>query len=162
MGCAHIEHLLPGVQYVKHVGVKQLPHPATEPPLAPTMPEILTEIKRLNAEQPPASPTLTQLQAEVRAWTIAKGWADDRTVGDLLMLMVCELAEAMEEHRDWREPYEIRVVAGKPEGIPIELADVVIRILSFCGKYDINLEDAVLRKMAYNATREHRHGGKRA
>lgn len=106
-------------------------------------------------------PTLRALQLEIRQWTEAKGWADDRSVGDLMMLMVTEVAEAYEEYRNNREPLEVYVVAGKPEGIPIELADVVIRILSFCGKYNIDLQDAVLQKMAYNETRPHRHGGKR-
>lgn len=106
-------------------------------------------------------PTIAALQVQVKSWTAAKGWADNRTVGDLLMLMVSELAEALEEYRDWHEPNAVRVQNGKPEGIPIELADVVIRILSFCGKYDVDLQEAVLQKMAYNETREHRHGGKR-
>ena len=106
-------------------------------------------------------PTLRELQAQVGVWTIQKGWRDDRTVGDLLMLMVSELAEAMEEWRNWHEPNDWRVDHGKPEGIPVELADVVIRILSFCAKFDINLQQAVLDKMAFNETRPHRHGGKR-
>lgn len=104
---------------------------------------------------------ISALQEDVKRWTAEKGWKDDRSVGDLLMLMVSELAEALEEYRDWHEPNAIRVQNGKPEGIPIELADLVIRILSFCGKYDVDLQDAVLRKMAYNETRPHRHGGKR-
>jgi len=111
-------------------------------------------------------PTLAQLQKDIWEWTKAKGWADDeamgRTTGDLLMLMVCEIAEAYEEHRKWHSPTEIYVHAGKPEGIPIELADCVIRILSFAAKHDIDLQQAVLDKMAYNETREFRHGGKRA
>ena len=108
-----------------------------------------------------SGPSVAELQAAVHRWTIEKGWADARTVGDLLMLMVTEVAEAMEEWRNNHAPNEIRVHAGKPEGSPIELADVVIRILSFCGKFEIDLQDAILRKMAYNATRPHRHGEKR-
>jgi len=118
---------------------------------------------------PPEQPTLfrgegitiSALQEDVRIYTKEKGWDDDRTLGDLLLLVVREISEAYEEYRDWHEPNEVRVVHGKPEGIPIELADAVIRILSLCSKYDINLESALLMKHEFNKTREHRHGGKR-
>lgn len=49
----------------------------------------------------------------------------------------------------------------KPCGIPIELADVLIRIFDFAGKHGVDLEAAVKLKMDYNATRPHRHGGKK-
>lgn len=110
---------------------------------------------------PERGPSIAELQEYIKKWTVEKGWADDRSVGDLLLLMVSEVVEAYEEYRDWHEPNETRVVAGKPEGIPVELADVVIRIISFCSKYDINLAAAIEQKMAYNETRPHRHGNKR-
>jgi NTP pyrophosphatase (non-canonical NTP hydrolase) len=76
-------------------------------------------------------------------------------------ILVTEFAEAMEEHRSGRQPAEVYQSDGdKPEGIPIELADVVIRILDFCGRWGIDLEDAMREKMAYNWTLPHRHGGK--
>ena len=112
--------------------------------------------------------TLAALQKECQRWCKEKGWEDDRTVGDLLLLMVTEIAEAYEEYRNHHEPTEIYFnydihdhKIDKPEGIPIELADAVIRILSFCARFDIDLEAAVLQKMAYNETRPFRHGGKR-
>jgi len=49
---------------------------------------------------------------------------------------------------------------NKPEGLPIEIADVVIRILDFCEANDIDLELALNLKLAYNETRAFRHGGK--
>lgn len=49
----------------------------------------------------------------------------------------------------------------KPCGIPIELADVVIRIFDFCGRHGIDLESAIKLKMEYNSTRPYRHGGKK-
>ena len=91
-----------------------------------------------------------------------KGWHDDdRTFGELIALCHSELSEALEEHRNGKlctETYTGEKM--KPEGIPIELADVLIRIADMCGKYDIDLEQAVKTKMEYNRTRPHRHGGK--
>ncbi|WP_239711767.1 hypothetical protein [Paenibacillus sp. 19GGS1-52] len=48
----------------------------------------------------------------------------------------------------------------KPCGIPSELADIVIRVMDACGRYGIDLEQAVTEKMAYNARRPQWHGGK--
>lgn len=93
------------------------------------------------------------------------GWHDEpRTVGDLICLMHSELSEALEEHRNGKLPAEVYYNDNKPEkpeGIPIELADCIIRIFDFCGLHDIDLQNALTIKMKYNATRPYRHGGKK-
>lgn len=50
----------------------------------------------------------------------------------------------------------------KPEGIPSELADIIIRVLDTCGWLQIDIAAAIADKMAYNSQRPHRHGGKRS
>lgn len=92
-----------------------------------------------------------------------KGWHDtNRTFSECVLLIHCELSEAVEAHRDMdRTTDEIWLDGDKPEGVPIELADVLIRIADLCGEYGIDLEGAVKQKMAYNKTRPYRHGGKR-
>ena len=108
--------------------------------------------------------------AEVIDWLIrkayetakSKGWHEEPgTVGDSIALMHTELSEALEEFRAGGEPNACRTVAGKPEGVAVELADCVIRIFDFCGKHDVPLASALLAKMRYNETRPYRHGGKR-
>lgn len=49
---------------------------------------------------------------------------------------------------------------GKMEGIPSELADVIIRVLDMAEHYGIDIEAALTEKHAYNLTRPYKHGGK--
>lgn len=48
----------------------------------------------------------------------------------------------------------------KPCGVPSEMADIVIRVLHFCGKHGIDISRAVREKMLYNDSRPFKHGGK--
>lgn len=94
-----------------------------------------------------------------------KGWWDnERSFGDQVALMHSELSEALEEFRNGHAMTEIYYKdtpqGQKTEGIAAELADVLIRIFDTCGYYGIPLEQALREKMAYNANRPHRHGGK--
>jgi NTP pyrophosphatase (non-canonical NTP hydrolase) len=76
-----------------------------------------------------------------------------RNVGELLMLVVSELAEAMEgARRDLKDTH-------LPERtmLEVELADAVIRILDMAGGLGLDLGGAVEDKLAYNKERsDHR------
>jgi NTP pyrophosphatase (non-canonical NTP hydrolase) len=100
-------------------------------------------------------------------------WEEERTFGDIISLCHCELSEAIEEFRDGRKPNEIyysisdkSITHGdfksdlKPEGIPIELADVIIRIFDYCGHVGIDINAAILEKIEFNKSRPYKHGGK--
>ncbi|ALJ19513.1 hypothetical protein AOA12_06165 [Microbacterium sp. No. 7] len=50
--------------------------------------------------------------------------------------------------------------AFKPEGVPSELADVVIRAFDFADEAGIDLASIISEKLTFNATRGQRHGGK--
>ena len=92
---------------------------------------------------------------------VAHGWwEEERSFGEQIALMHSELSEALEDFRDNRVPDEIYYDGNKPNGIPVELADCVIRIFDTCGRYNINLQEAIIKKMAYNEQRPYKHGGK--
>ncbi len=88
-------------------------------------------------------------------------YENEKGFGDVIALMHSELTEAYEEYRHlkgFNETYYSE--NGKPEGIPSELADVIIRIFDFCGRHEIDLEKIILEKMDYNEKRPYKHGGK--
>lgn len=106
--------------------------------------------------------TLAAICAKADETARSHGWLDEpRSFGDQIALMHSELSEALEDYRAGRRIDEVWLDGEKPCGIPIELADCVIRIAQFCGSNGINLQAAVRQKMAYNETRTYRHGGKK-
>lgn len=112
--------------------------------------------------------TITELVTESYGTAKEKGWWDDESgdtqnFGMKLMLMVSELSEALEEYRHGRSLTEIWYQPdGKPEGIPVELVDVMIRIFDLAGRHNMPMLQAFHEKLAYNKTRPYRHGGKKA
>lgn len=88
--------------------------------------------------------------ANQRWWVdLHTGEPVQRNVGELLMLVVSELAEAMEGHRknlpDDKLPH-------RPM-IEVELADALIRICDAAAGLGLDLGGAVAEKMAFNAVR---------
>lgn len=102
---------------------------------------------------------------EIHKNAVQHGWYDGngaKNFGELLMLVVTEVAEVMEEYRNGRLMKETYVNKnGKMCGIPSELADIVIRVMDICGYYNIDLEQAIEEKHEYNKSRPYKHGGKK-
>jgi len=111
------------------------PEPPSEAASSVTIAELMLVIERDNA----------------RWWRdLNTGKPIDRNIGELLMLMVSELAEAMEGHRknlmDDKLPHR--------KMFEVELADLVIRVLDTAVHYAPALESAIIEKLAYNRIRE--------
>lgn len=122
---------------------------------------------------------LNALAKEIHENAIAHGWWEEpRTFGEIIALCHSELSEALEEYRSGNRirpgsPTPMIYYSGggyvatsetrcskKPEGIAIELADCMIRILDYCGHEGIDIEEAIRIKHEYNKTRPYKHGGK--
>lgn len=79
-------------------------------------------------------------------------------INEKLMLIVSEIAEAMEGHRkglmDDKLPHRSM--------LEVELADAVIRIADLAGVLRLDIGAAIVEKMAYNARRQDHTPGARA
>lgn len=79
-------------------------------------------------------------------------WAKERNVGEMLMLIVSELGEAIEAHRKGSRGLLVK------DTFEDELADTVIRLFDMCGGLGIDLEKQMEWKLEFNKSRAERHG----
>jgi NTP pyrophosphatase (non-canonical NTP hydrolase) len=95
---------------------------------------------------------LKELETRMHEFVSSKGWYDDdspksQTPRNLAASLSIEAAEVL-EHFQWREDAkDVDELAG-------ELADVALYLLQLASVTGVDLEQAILRKLALNQTRE--------
>lgn len=105
---------------------------------------------------------LNELAKEINKIAVEHGFWDEgkkRDPARILMLIVSEAVEVFEEIRNGQAvDYTYYREDGKPEGVPTEMADIIIRVLDACYVWGIDIDATVKEKMAYNDTRPYMHG----
>lgn len=103
--------------------------------------------------------TINSLFKDIHEANVKSGWwtnphtgesiLEKRNIGEILMLIVSEVAEAMEGHRknlpDDKLPHRSM--------FEVELADVIIRIGDLAGAKGMDIGGAIMEKLVYNASR---------
>jgi NTP pyrophosphatase (non-canonical NTP hydrolase) len=118
--------------------------------------------------------TLTTWAEAVHTLAKSKGWHDPPQTEDAFVERICNNLhdEVSELHEAWRNgklhsdcdkaDKMIAAGLGTMTYLEEELADIIIRTLDNAVELGVDIERAVERKHAFNATREQRHGGKRS
>ena len=106
---------------------------------------------------------------------------DSKNFARDLMLIVSELAEALEADREGRDANKLSDISRNlllemphtddeswkryfetyiKDTIQDEIADALLRIMDLCGRYDIDIDTHVAIKSYYNSLRKPKHGKK--
>lgn len=128
---------------------------------------------------------LNGLAREIHENAVAHGWwEDERGFPEACMMIVTEIAEAVDEYRnDTPELYgtrddglvfnyenyrKVETVGEffahgglKPEGAAVELVDGIIRSLDLLAHMGADVDGLMEAKIGYNRTRPYRHGDKK-
>ena len=134
---------------------------------------ILEDFNNFEKQEREFSELIDYFAVKIHNWATEKGFWDARSLigsrltGDIkkrfthslqaekLALIHSEISEALEYLRHDNPPDD---KIPEFDGVTVELADAIIRILDYAGAYNLPLGNALLRKLEFNNTRPKKHG----
>jgi hypothetical protein len=103
--------------------------------------------------------TVPQAAALVRFFVKVREEMKLLAIDRRLLLTVGELVEAQNELRTGHKPDEVYYgEGGKPEGLPVEVADAHIRLMNLESALDLDGELNIIEKNEFNQRRAFKHG----
>lgn len=118
--------------------------------------------------------TINEIADAVHDLAKSKGWHNPDESEDAFVERACNNLhdEVSELHEAWRnnrlhKPCDKadKMLAAGVEPLTCieeEFADIIIRALDNCRRLGVDIDKAIRAKHEFNATRAHRHGGKRS
>ena len=94
---------------------------------------------------------VTELKLALRDFADARDWEKFHSPKNLVMAMSVEMAELM-EHFEWMtEDESLRLDETTRDLVAMEMADVLIYLVRMADRCDVDLDQAVVKKLALNA-----------
>lgn len=137
---------------------------------------------RYNAKANPYEP-FNDMARRAHDVAVSKGWWEsdnDSLFPEKCMMVVAEIAKALDEYRNMRAAFYFTPSSAptgqaartcfnraewhgeKISGVHVELVDALIRLLDLMSALNVDIDEVVSMKMAYNTQWEYRHGNKKA
>lgn len=98
---------------------------------------------------------ISELKSEVKEFVRSRDWTKQHNAKNLALSISIEAAELL-EHFQWDNQKDVDsqlLDANKKNAVSAELADVIIYCLSFANHNDIDISEAIRRKMEINHDR---------
>lgn len=95
--------------------------------------------------------TLEQLKRQLRQFAIDRDWDQFHSPKNLSMALIAEAAELVEHFQWLTEEQSGNLASAKLDEIALELADIQIYLVRLADKLQLDLMDAVEKKLDLNA-----------